>query len=273
MRRVWMGVALVLVAHAAFPAIQYEFIQTSRSESDTTDFTARALVDGQRSRVEFLSGNAYPPGTYVISTDNTRNLLFVDPTQKSYTELNTMMVASAIGTSSITIANFVPTVTKLDDRILIAGLPADHYRLTMTYDITVHFKAMPVKQSVYAVIDKWTTVQFGDAGEALAALNGLQTGNQQIDEMITAETTKIRGFPLKQTVQITTTNLARRKNQSQLKIPATRTRSREFTVTKVGEVSAQESTFIVPAGFRKLNFAEQAPKSQIQVLSLEPSSN
>jgi hypothetical protein len=265
-----MGVAVILVAHAAFPAIQYEFIQTSRSDSDTTDFTARAFVDGERSKVEFLSGNAYPPGTYVISF--ARTLLFVDPTQKSYTELNTMSVASAIGTSSIKIDNFVPTVTKLDDQILIAGIPADHYRLTMTYDITVNFKTMPVRQSVYAVIDKWTTVQFGDVGQAVALMNGLQTGNVKIDEMMAAETTKIRGFPLKQTIQITTTNLSRRKGSSQLKIPATRTRTREFTIIKVGEVPAKESAFNVPEGFRKLNFAEQAPKSQMQVLSLEPSS-
>lgn len=268
-----MGVAVILVAHAAFPAIQYEFIQTSRSDSDTTDFTARALVDGERSKVEFLSGNAYPPGTYVISS--ARKLLFVDPTQKSYTELNTMSVANAIGSSAIKIDNFVPTVTKLDDQILVAGIPADHYRLTMTYDITVNFKHMPIRQSVYAVIDKWTTVQFGDVGEAVALMTGnLQTGNATIDEMIFAETTKIRGFPLKQTIQITTTNLSRRKpsQSSQLKIQATRTRTREFTIIKVGEVPSQEAAFSIPEGFRKLNFAEQAPKSQMQVLSLEPAS-
>lgn len=267
-----MGVAVILVAHAASPAIQYEFIQTSRSDSDTTDFTARAFVDGEQTKVEFLSGNAYPPGTYVISSG--RKLLFVDPTQKSYTELNTMSVASAIGTSAIKIDNFVPTVTKLDDQILVAGIAADHYRLTMTYDITVTFKAMPVKQSVYAVIDKWTTVQFGDVGEAVAMMtSGLRTGNAKIDEMVAAETTKIRGFPLKQTIQITTTNLARRKSgQTQLKVPVTRTRTREFTVIKVGEVPSRESAFLIPEGFRRLNFAEQAPKSQMQVLSLEPKS-
>jgi hypothetical protein len=265
-----MGVALILVAHGAFAAIQYEFIQTSRSDSDTMDFTARAVVDGTRSKVEFISGNAYPPGTYVVSNDGARTLMFVDPTQKSYTELNTLTVASAIGTSAIKIDNFVSTVTKLDDQLLVAGIPADHYRLTMTYDMTVNFKQMPVKQSVYTVIDKWTTVQFGDVGEAVMAPNTLQTGNPKIDEMVVAETTKIRGFPLKQTIQITTTNLTRRKQTTQLKIPVTRTRTREFTVTRVGEVSVQDSAFQVPTAFRKLNFAEQAPKSQMQVLSLEP---
>ena len=170
-----MGVAVILVAHAAFPAIQYEFIQTSRSDSDTTDFTARAFVDGERSRSNSC-GNAYPPGTYVISI--ARTLLFVDPTQKAYTELNTMSVASAIGTSSIKIDNFVPTVTSstINPHRGHPGrsLPADD-DLRHHGELQVH--AGPA--AVYAVIDKWTTVQFGDVGEAVALMNGLQTGTRR----------------------------------------------------------------------------------------------
>src|SRR5687768_9498220 len=140
MRIMGLGVALVFLAHAAFAGIRYEFVQTSRSDSDRSpavDLTARAVVDGDRSRVDFISGNAYPPGTYVISTDGARKMFFVDPTQKLYTEVNTLSIAAAIGTSNIVIENFVSTVTKLPDTVQIAGLTGEHYRLTMTYDITV----------------------------------------------------------------------------------------------------------------------------------------
>ena len=276
MKRVWMGVALTLVvAHAASGAIQYEFIQTTRSDSSSAipiDFTARAIIDGDRSRVDFLGGTAYPPGTYVIANNNARQLLFVDPTQKSYTELNTMAVASALGTSDIKIENFTSSVTKLDDRPIIAGIAADHYRLTMTYDITVTFRAMPLKQSVRATIDKWTTVRFGDADLAFAA-SAMQTGNADLDKLIVAETTKIRGFPLRQTFQVVTTNLSAKPNtDSKLRVPTSATRVREVTVTSIGEVKTDERSFQVPAEYRKLNFAEGIPKSQTQVLSLEPSS-
>ena len=276
MKRVWMGVALTLVvAHAASGAIQYDFIQTTRADSGSAapiDFTARAVIDGDRCRVDFLGGTAYPPGTYVISTNNARQLLFVDPTQKSYTELNTMTVASALGTSDIKIENFTSSVTKLDDRPIIAGVAAEHYRLTMTYDITVTFRAMPLKQAVRAVIDKWTTVRFGDADAAFTN-STLQTGNAELDKLITAENTKIRGFPLRQTFQVVTTNLTARHNpNSKLRVPMTATRVREVTVTSIGEIKTDERAFQVPAEYRKLTFAEGVPKSQTQVLSLEPSS-
>lgn len=277
MRRIWMGVALLLMAHGAFAAVQYEFIQTSRSDSDNIpakDFSARGLIDGSLSRVDFISGNAYPPGAYVICNDGTHKVFYVDPTQKSYTELNTLAIASAIGTSNIVISNFVPTVTRLDDSRMIAGLPADHYRLTMNYNITVTFKNIPLKQSVRTVIDKWTTALFGDIAASSFAGSIMQTGNAKIDEVINAEMTKIKGFPLKQTIQVTTLNAGPNKPipGSKLSIPATRTRTREMTVTSIQETKPDQSVFIVPVDYRRTEFAEQAPKSQMQVLSLEPSS-
>ena len=276
MRRLWMGVALTLVAHAAFAAVQYEFIQTSRSDAEGAspmDISGRAVIDGNRSRVDFLAGNAYPPGTYVISTDGARKLRFVDPTQKSFTEVNTLTIASAIGTSSIMIDNLVPTVTKLDDHKVIAGIPTEHYRLTLTFDITVTLRNIPLKQSVRTEIDKWTTVRFGEVADTFAA-NAVQTGNAAVDELIAAETGKIRGFPLRQTVKITTMNAAtkRPRPDSQLKLPSMRTLSREMTITSINELKPDEKIFNIPAEFKRVDFSENARKAQTQVLSLEPSS-
>jgi hypothetical protein len=277
MKRTVLGVALFLVAHAAFGALQYEFIQTSRSDADGAqpmEMSAKAVIDGAKSRVDFISGNAYPPGTYVVSTDGARKLRFVDPTQKSYTEVNTMTIASAIGMSNIKIENQTSSVQKLDDQQLIAGLPADHYRLTLTFDITVVFNGRPLKQSVRTEIDKWTTVRFGDIGDSLSAAT-LQTGNAQIDKLISDETTKITGFPLRQAIRITAINAIpdKRPVRSELRIPTTTTLTREMTVTSIREMRAEDSMFMVPAGFNRSEFAERVPKAQTQVLSLEPSSD
>ena len=276
MRRLWMGVVVVfMMAHTAFAAVQYEFIQTSRSDSDgmpPTDLSARALIDGSRTRVDFVSGNAYPPGTYVISTDNAKKLQFVDPTQRSYTEVNTLTIASAIRSSAITIENLVPTVTKFDDKKTIAGIPADHYRLTITFDITVNFRSIPLKQTVRTEIDKWTTVQFGDTADGFAQRT-LQTGNIAIDDLIMAETQKIRGFTLQQSVKITAVNAAKKKpSDSKLNLPTTRTLTREMTVTSIGEVQADEALFRIPSEYKRSDFSEIANKTQAQVLSVEPPS-
>jgi hypothetical protein len=279
MKRIWMGVALTLMAHAAFAAVQYEFIQTSRSDAEGTppmDLSARAVIDGPRSRVDFLSGNAYPPGTYVVSTDNSRKMRFVDPTQKTYTEVNAMTIASSIGMTNIKIENLKSMVTRLDDTMTVAGIATDHYRLTLNFDVTVKFSGRPLRQHFRAEIDKWTTTRFGDLAQDLAAAT-IQTGNAEIDELITAETTKIAGFPLKQSIRITATNALMdktRRSPSKLAIPTSTTLTREITITSIRELNKIEAAmFMVPAGFTRSDFADRVPKAQTQVLNLEPAGN
>ena len=39
-------------------------------------------------RIEFLTGNAYPPGTYMIATNGSRTMTFIDPSKKTFVEVN-----------------------------------------------------------------------------------------------------------------------------------------------------------------------------------------
>jgi hypothetical protein len=278
MRVFLVGVALTLAAsQAAFAAIEYEFVQTSRAVTGTgssSDFTARAVIDGGRTRVEFRTGNAYPPGTYVISNDGARRLQFVDPAEKTYTEVNTIGIVSAVGSSNIQIENFKQETIAVGDTQTIAGIVADHNKQIITYDITVRFGTMPLKQAVRTEIDRWTTPKFGQVTDAFLAANALTTGNAAIDDLIRNETTKSKGFPLKQTIRISTTDLSanKRSSNSQLKLPVTKTRTRELTVTSIRETPAQDSWFTVPADFKRVDYTERVTKSQTQVLSMEPAS-
>src|SRR5205807_1146177 len=45
----------------------------------------------------FLTGNAYPPGTYLIATNGSRMMTFIDPSRKTFVEVNAASVASSIG--------------------------------------------------------------------------------------------------------------------------------------------------------------------------------
>src|SRR6266851_5037447 len=130
---------LVITAPSASAAIQYEFRQTTASDLESippTDCVGRAIIDGDRSRVEFLSGNAYPAGTYIIATNGSKMMTFVDPSRKTFVEVNAASVTSSIGSRKITVANKKIDVTKLADKTTIAGFPTEHYRLIMSYDIT-----------------------------------------------------------------------------------------------------------------------------------------
>lgn len=270
MKRLLVTVALTFAAVSASAAIQYEFVQKNTSADavdPVTDLTARAVIDGDRSRVDFVGGNLYPPGTYVISTDASRRLLFVDPSKRWYTEVNTASVATALGSSNIRISNLKSSIETRDDRPVIAGYPTEHSRLTITYDIAVMMKSIPLKQHVRTEVDTWSTLQF-PALSSMSFLSGMRTGNPEIDKLLEVETTRVQGFPLRQTV--TTRAVADLPpKRSEIKTPMSRTIVREMWVTSIREVAPDAALFTIPATYTRTD-VQEAPKSARETLTFEP---
>lgn len=266
-----LTVALTLLAIPAYPAVQYEFVQRTTNEGaviPTTELNGRAILEGDRSRIEFTGGDVYPAGTYMVSIDGARRLYFVDPQNHWYTEVNTAGIATAVAASNIQIANLLSSVEKVGTGEIIAGQSTDHYKLTISYEITVPFHSMPLKQNVKTVIHAWTTGKFGDVGRS-AFSNTLRTGNVQIDELLEAETTKLQGLPLRQSVSITMTTAAPRAVNSQLPLPTTRTITRETWITKIAETTPTAMTFKIPAGYRKSEQPD-APAPPLTMLDMQP---
>lgn len=266
---------LVVTAPAASAAIKYEFRQTTSSDLESipsTDCVGRAVIDGDRSRVEFVSGNIYPPGTYVIATNGERTMTFVDPSKKSFVEVNAASVASAIGARKITVTNKKIDVTRMADQVTVAGFPTEHYRLIISYDITVAFGNMPLTQTVKTTIDKWTTTAFGDVGNTFLASGALHTGNPDLDELMSAENS-IKGFALRQIVNVTTINNRAQSGDSQLKVNRTVTQTRELLVTSIQPAATVGvATFVVPLTYHKAGpVHDDTQKAPVQVLSMEPS--
>src|ERR1044072_9013659 len=194
-RKSGLVVGLLFICHTAGAAIQYDFQQITRSDVSNqpgTQFAGSAIIDGDRSRVDIISGNAYTPGVYIISTNGSRTMLFVDPTKKLYVEVNAANVAAAVGASNISIDNLTSSANKLDDHPVIAGVPTHHYRLALNYDIALMMGTITLRQNVHTTVDKWTTVMFGDVGENFLANSSIRTGNPKLDENIHIETTMIK---------------------------------------------------------------------------------
>jgi hypothetical protein len=274
MKAILLATSLLLAVTGVHGAVQYEFRQTFHSDVDTlpsNDMTGRAVIDGDRYRVEFLSGSAYPAGSYVISTNAARQQIWVDPSKKAYVEVNAVGVASALGARRITISNKKTDVTPMSDHPIIAGLPTDHYRLAMTYDIAVPFGQIELKQTVTTVIDKWTTMTYASVADEFAG-GALHTGNPDLDELFDAENTRIKGFPLRQTMQVTTSNASPRQPGSKIPMKQTHTQTRDLTITSIeskSEVAA--ALFQIPAGFHKADpLRDDTQKSPVHVLSMEP---
>jgi hypothetical protein len=263
-----LGVVLALIAFPAFAAIEYEFFQKTTTEDPlvpTTDLTARAVVDGLRTRVEFRGGTLYPPGTYAVTSDG-RRMFFVDPENKSYTEVNMGGTLTALAASNVRIENFQSNVELLPDKQNVAGIDADHYRLTINYDITVRMGNIPLKQHVTTIVDSWTTTRFGTVPQDPVSSMGT-TGNPQLDELLSAA--KVIGFPLRQTVTTKTQHNLPTNPKSKLEVAPVRTSVREMWVSSIREISGQGISYAVPKAYA-LATAPDAPRSTTKVLTFEP---
>lgn len=268
------AVMLSLSASPLFSAIRYEFKQTTRTEAQSqpaSSLVGRAVIEGEMSRVDFISGYAHPVGSYVISKDGFRSVAIVDPAKQTYTEVDTSNVASALGSSKIEIANLKTNVRKLGDRPTIAGIPAEHWVLESSYDMTVMFGTLPLKQTVQTTIDKWVTTSLGNVGASLISAESLRTGNSELDRIIELESTKIQGFPLRQVMTIRVQNpVAERNPNSQIKLNASRTQTSEMIVTKLQTASVDRRLFDVPATFRKVESSGEKEGAGVHMLNLEP---
>jgi hypothetical protein len=267
-----LGIALLLSAQFASAAIRYEFRQSTRSDvvsNPSSEITGRAVIDGDRYRVDFTGG--YPPGLYVISTNGSRSLTFVDSTKKSYTQFNTAGMAQKIGSSNISVTNLKSQVDKLTDHPVMAGLPTDHYRVSISYDITVSFGSLPLTQTVRETIDKWTTDHFGDVSSIfLANGNTVKTGNAQLDSIIDSETLKVKGFALRQVTELSTTS-HNPVVRSELKVNQTRKQTREMVITLIEPTTAHPALFTVPASYRPSDESQphDGRTDQVQMLNMD----
>lgn len=268
MRPVAAALLLLLVSLPSSAAIQYDFVQKNTTDdvvTPTTDLTGRATIDGLRSRIDFLGGTIYPPGTYVISTDGSQRLYFVDPTKQWYTEFNAASVTTALGASNIRIENLKSNFQKLDDRPDVAGIPSEHTTLRISYDITVVRKSIPIRSHVETEIESWTTDRFGSVVENWVSGVG-RTGNAELDQLIAGETAKLTGFPLRQTVTTKTTfNLP---SKSQLKVPPSRKVIRETWITAVREIPPDAALFTFPRTYRRADTPD-LPQAATQTLTFE----
>ncbi|MEK6373842.1 MAG: hypothetical protein AABO58_14230 [Acidobacteriota bacterium] len=276
MRTSVMGVILLMAVQTASAAILYEFRQTTSSELEgtpATDCSGRAVIEGEKSRVEFVNCNAYPAGSFVLTTNGSRVLTFVDPAKKSFADVNAGAVATALGSTKIVISNRKTSTVEMPDHPVIAGMPTKHIRLSMEYDITVTFGNLPLTQSVQTIIDRWTTMAFGDIAEIFLSGGALRTGNADIDDLFAFENARGKGFPLKETMRTTTINNRAHAVKSQLAVSRMVTVTRDLEVSSVKQVAqVAANTFDVPAGFHRADpLKDDTQKAPIQTLSMEPS--
>lgn len=263
----------VLLASPVQAAVEYQFRQITRSDQvavQASAVTGRAILDGENTRVDYVSGSSFDAGTYLIARRDQGKLLVVNPKDRTYSVTDLSSVATSIGNRGIRIQNLKTKLTKLDGNPIVAGLPTDHYRLEATYEMTVQFGELALTQNIQTIVEKWTTGAFGDAGQSSLIEGPLRTGNPEIDQLIEAETSKVSGLPLRQVVTINTTPSHVRTN-SQLKTSGRRRHISEMIVTSIQARDVEQSYFEVPAGFTKVQQVKTGTTDHaVETLSMEP---
>ena len=270
LRKAFCALLLLMTAVPLLAGVEYEFRQTLSSQVEgipSRETAGKAVIDGNRSRVDYTAGSSYGSSAYVITDNATRKVTVVNPVKATFASLDVREMTAALAATPIRIENLKSDLKRLDDRPSIAGYPTDHYRLTASYDITVSFGQLSVKQRVQTTVDKWTTPTFGAEAEAFLGAVSLQTGNPEVDKLVDAETQKISGFPLRQTVVVTTSSPGAKggKLQSQ-----GRSQTTELTVTKIRPRAIEPAMFTVPPGFKQVQYREMLQdREAVEDLTLE----
>src|SRR5213075_150031 len=109
--------------------------------------------------------------------------------------------------------------------------------------------------------------------ETFLSAGALRTGNPDLDDLIANESSKGKGFPLKQIMRTTAVNNRAQAIKSNLVVSRSVTITRELGVTSVEPVTrVAEGTFVVPLGFHRADpLRDDTQKTPIQTLSMQPS--
>lgn len=275
-RAVVLVLVSLLLAATLQAAVVYDFRQTTRTDAQggkQSETTGKGIIDGDRSRIEFLGGDGFPAGSYLISRRGADEILIVDPKRKIYGEIDLSSMTSQLASGSVEITNLRTDVRQLPDHPTISGFPTDHYRIETTYRITVTRGPLPLTQDVQSVVEKWTTSAFGDVAGGFLDQNVFRTGNEQIDAILEAEVSKVTGLPLRQISTVTTTgvgNLSR--SSSKIGLAPKRTTVSEILLSNVRVEAVPATMFEIPPGFRVAEPGDsRGDDKKLHVLSMEES--
>lgn len=277
-----VGVVVALfsaVALSASAGIRYEFQQVKQSSKPGVTpivLIGEAIIDGDSSRVEYKEGSTMGAGQYIVTTNGGAETTFVDPATETYITRSNRGGASGIDRLNLEIENFRSNHQMLGTGPSIAGFPTEHHRVTLNYDLVVSIGQLKLKQKIETVIDKYTTLAFGDVATAFFGQQLPSTGNPQIDQVIEAEIRDVPGLPLKQSVRMTSTADDSKLAGSQIQVERQQVQTTESTVTKIERIGVKPGVFQIPVTYTRVERGvSESPISKLETTTeiVDPTQN
>lgn len=254
-KRLALWAAMVGVSASALAGWQYTAVTRSEGQGrqSAADSKVKALVDGDRTRVEFLeSGNPMMKGGCMLVTkDGGKNTYLVDPEKKTYSKWDMPammnMASSTMKMMGMKVSDLKTEKLLEEDGGKVAGFPTKHYRFRTTYQMEMNYMGMRNATSFSREQDVWASTEVpGTAFGFWLKKDEFKTGDEQMDSMIQAGLDQVKGVMLK---QVSTQSSKNAQGQTQVTTVT-------MEVSDVKEASPAASVFELPDGYRETSLFE-----------------
>jgi hypothetical protein len=244
-----LAASLLLAASAAQAGVTYQFDSVSKGVGEQR-MTGAVKAEGSRVRVDIVRGDKtfFKDGSYVLSADGGKTLTVADPKSRTYYVLNLNDVLSSAGSMlqqfgglfDLDVRNPRVVVRDRGAAGQIESYPVRKSTVASSYEIALKVISQKRSLRMQMTTDVWWTDRVPAEFTNFLQMRGFRTGLAAVDKLLEAQTTAIKGFPLK---QVTTTRLYMGGD------PMVTTST--STVTGLRRATFPPADFELPAGFRK----------------------
>lgn len=244
------AILFLLLAPSAFAGLTYKAQSTTTGVRNIT-IVGTVAIDGSHMRMDVTQGDKmlFNDNSVVLSNDGGRTMSVYDPATKTFFDLQ---LQDALGNTSSMLKSFGdmvkisfdnPHVTVRDagQGGTVEGFPTHKYVLDASYDMNIDAMGQKMTTHLAMNTETWATEQLSGEMSSFLQMRGLRTGIESVDKLIEAQSTSVRGLPLK---QVSTVHISQMGNDM--------TMTTTSTVTDVVKRKNIEAlTFAAPAGYTK----------------------
>lgn len=238
---------LLFCAAGLFAGTQYDFNSVTSGRGGTT-MSGTASVDGASMRLDLNKGDGvlFKDRSVVLSSDGGKTLIVLNPGDKTFYELQLDQVFSAMGSVmksmggmfQMSVDNQKVDVQEAGSGGELEGYPTRKYVINASYDLNMKIMGMKSSSHIESTTESWATDDLSTDLVTFVQMKNLRTGIEGLDDLLSAQTSAVKGFPLKQ-VTTTTTTQGRKKD----------TQTTTVTIANVRTASIPSDQFEVPAGY------------------------
>jgi hypothetical protein len=249
MKRLLPIAAAILFASSAFAGLTYK-VQSATTGFRSVTMVGTVVVDGPRMRMNISNGDKllFKDNSIVFSTDGGKTMTVIDPSTKSYYEVQLDQLVSGAGSllkgnPMIKISFENPKVSVRDggNGGTIEGYPTHKSTLDASYDIVIDAMGTQMTSHMQMTTESWTTDQLPLEFSSFLQAKNMRTGVEALDTLIEAQSA-LKGFPLKQVSSVQTSQNGR-----------DMTMTTTATVTNIAKKDIAAAQFTVPDGYTKID--------------------